>query len=177
MINQVPRLHVPMLAPADVIPHLGRGEAHWRMGYSAHALATTWFRHNGLPPAVSALLDRHDRFRGAELVDAILERKTDLRDGVRGASQTDLLAILGIGPGLAVAAVEGKVGETFGPLVPEWLTDNPDKRRRLSALAKALDVAGRDVSYQPDEVLTDGSGCCAAHRAGSAAAFPSVSTS
>jgi hypothetical protein len=51
------------------------------------------------------------------LVDAILERKTDLRDGVRGRSQTDLLAILGLDRNLAVAAVEGKVDESFGPLL------------------------------------------------------------
>ena len=146
MINQVPRLHVPMLAPTDVIPHLGRGAKHWRKGYSAHSLATTWFRHNGLPPAVKGLLDRHERFRGADLVDAILERKTDLRDGVPGRSQTDLLAILGVGRSLAIVAVEGKVGETFGPLVSEWLTESPNRRKRLTALAGVLGATGREIS-------------------------------
>jgi hypothetical protein len=128
-----------------VIPHLGKGQAHWRQGYSAHALATAWFMHNGLPPTVRALLDGHDRFRGAELVDAILERKTDLRDGVRGQSQTDLLAILGLGRNLAAAAVEGKVDESFGPLISEWLTDDPQKHSRLGALTKLLGTTGHEI--------------------------------
>jgi len=138
MIDRTPRLNVPMLNLCDVIPHLGRGSSHWRKGYSAHALASKWFRHNGLPPAVRAVFDGHPRFQGAELVDAILERKTDLRDGVRGSSQTDLLAILGVGHGLVVAAVEGKVDEPFGPLVSKWLTSDPHRQSRFSGLVKAL---------------------------------------
>jgi hypothetical protein len=155
MSVRTPRLHVPMLKPRDVIPHLGKGEAHWQAAFSAHALATTWFKANAFPPRVQAILDGHDRFRGAELVDAILERKTDLRDGVRGPSQTDLLAILGIGSALAIAAVEGKVEETFGQLVSEWLGDEPsvsvskgskDKQVRLGRLKNVLDLEQQDVS-------------------------------
>jgi hypothetical protein len=146
MIDSTPRLHVPMLSPADVIPHLAKRELHWRSGYSAHALATTWFRANGLPPAVRAVLETHHRFRGAELIDAILERKTDLRDGVRGQSHTDLLAILGLDRQLGIAAVEGKVDETFGPLVSEWLTIAPAKQARFNSMVQLLVPGGREVS-------------------------------
>jgi hypothetical protein len=88
----------------------------------------------------------HSRFRGAELVDAILERQTDLRDGVHGPSQTDLLAVLGLESTLAVLAVEGKVDESFGPLVSEWSTGNEPRRTRLQTLTKLLDLAGQDIA-------------------------------
>jgi hypothetical protein len=63
-----------------------------------------------------------------------------LRDGVRGPTQTDLLAILGRRDVLLVAAVEGKVDESFGPFVSEWLTDSPDRRNRLDMLSGLLGV-------------------------------------
>jgi hypothetical protein len=44
-------------------------------------------------------------------------------------------------------------------------------------LGDGLHCQSSGTSYQPDEVLTDGSGCCAALPARCAAAFPSVSTS
>jgi hypothetical protein len=143
-----------MLNPEDVVRHLAKGKAHWQEGYSAHALATTWFKHNGLPPTVRALLDSHDRFRSVELVDAVLERQTDLGDGIRGPSQTDLLAILGLGRELAVAAIEGKVDESFGPLVSNWLSaakasksSNAEstRERRLNGLKRLFGVEGREV--------------------------------
>jgi hypothetical protein len=43
--------------------------------------------------------------------------------------------------------------------------------------ASKLGRASKHISYQPDEVLTDKSGCCAVLPALCAAAFPSVSTS
>ena len=135
-----------MLKPDDVIPHLARRELHWREGHSAHALATTWFRGNGLPRAVCALFASHDIFRDAELVDAILERKTNLRDGVVGQSQTDLLGILGVGLGLAILAVEGKVEESFGPYVSEWMDNTPARTRRLGVMTSLFGVSGHDVS-------------------------------
>jgi hypothetical protein len=146
MIDRTPRLFLPMLKPEDVIPYLAKGEKHWRVGFSAHALATTWFAANGIPPAVHAVLQGHDRFRDAELVDGIFERKTCLQDDVRGESQTDLLAILGIGHELAVAAVEGKVDESFGPLVSQWLTEEPDKQHRMDKLVKTLEISNSDIS-------------------------------
>jgi hypothetical protein len=102
--------------------------------------------HNGLPTTVRSLLNRHRRFHGADLVDAIVERNTDLRDGISGQSQVDLLAILGIGPELAVAVVEGRVDESFGQLVAEWLTNDIDRQKRMEGLAKLLAVTGYDLS-------------------------------
>lgn len=123
------------------MPHLGKGAAHWKPGYSAHALASSWFAANGLPRSVRQLLDGSLAFAGAELLDAFFERSTDLGDGLRGPSQSDLLAVLGLGEALAVLAVEGKVRETFGPRVATWRSGSPTRSTRLVRLLDLLGVA------------------------------------
>jgi hypothetical protein len=46
-----------------------------------------------------------------------------------------------IGPDLAVMMVEGKVDESFGPLLEEWLRDASDgKRERLAFLQSTLGI-------------------------------------
>jgi hypothetical protein len=133
-MQKLPRIHVPLLTPEDVIPHLGK-PTHWKQGRSAKAVAESWFAANDIPPAVRAVLDQAEEYRGAELVDAWLERCVDLGDGQR-PTQTDLMAVLGIGDELAVLAVEAKVDESFGPTVDEWLVGASEaKLRRLSYLA------------------------------------------
>jgi len=132
-----PRLFVPLLEPEDVIRHLGKGVKHWKAGRSAHALANRWFTANGgIPSIVGASFKMHPVFSGARLVDGFLERSVDLPDGAR-PTQTDLLALLRLKHGLAVAAVEGKVDESFGPLISEWL-DKGGSKERLSMLCGML---------------------------------------
>ncbi len=97
-----------MRPPRDVIPHLARGEAHWRPGYSAHAAATSWFDANDLPPPVRTVLETNPKFAGTQLIDAFLERSTDLGDGYR-PSQTDILVLLGLPDEIAFMGVEAKV--------------------------------------------------------------------
>lgn len=131
---KLPRIHVPLLKPEDVIPHLGK-PTHWKEGRSAKAVAESWFWANDIPPPVRAALEQAPEYRGAELIDAWLERCVDLGDGQR-PTQTDLMAVLGIGDELAVLAVEAKVDESFGPTVEEWLAEASEaKRRRLDYLA------------------------------------------
>ena len=146
-----PRIAVPLLKPEDVIPHLGK-PTHWKQGRSAKAVADSWFQANGVPRKVRAVLEQSPELCGAELVDAWLERCTDLGDSRGSASQTDLLAVLGIGDELAVMAVEAKVTESFGPLVSEWLSDaGPGKTDRLQKLCALLgfDPANvGDLRYQ-----------------------------
>jgi hypothetical protein len=128
----IPRLHLPMRKPADVIPFLG-AEGHWEDGRSAKLIAETWFSANDLPERVSVTLRDVDRFAGAELIDAFLEKCTELGDGLT-PSQADLLAVVGLDGELAVMAVEGKVDESFGPLVSDWLRDTPPGQRCTSIL-------------------------------------------
>ena len=145
MAKAIPRIAVPLLKPEDVIPHLGK-PTHWKQGRSAKAVADSWFQANDLPPRVRAVLEQSPDFKGAELVDAWLERCTDLGDRRGSASQTDLLAVLGIGDELAVMGVEAKVTESFGPLVSEWIGNGSEgKEDRLQRLCLMLGFDPSDV--------------------------------
>ncbi len=134
---RIPRLHVPVTKPEDVIPHLAKQERHWRAGYSAYELAMAWTTANDFPPTIRDLLHGVEEYAGAELVDAFLERQVELGDG-RRPSQADLLAIVGLREGLAVIAVEGKVDEPFDKPVSEWNDGSPGKSFRLGSLCKTL---------------------------------------
>lgn len=134
------RIAVPLLAAADVIPHLGK-PSHWKQGRSAKALADCWFAADGLPKALKVLLVSSPELKGAELLDGWLERKTDLLDGCGAPSQTDLLALLSTREGLAVLAVEAKVDESFGERVCDWAADGSlRKTRRLAGLCERLGI-------------------------------------
>lgn len=142
---KLPRIHVPLLKPEDVIPHLGK-PTHWKQGRSAKAVADSWFRANDLPPRVRAVLEQAPELKGAELVDAWLERCTDLGDRRGSASQTDLLAVLGVGGELAVMGIEAKVTESFGPRVSEWIGNGSEgKEDRLRRLCDLLGFDRDDV--------------------------------
>jgi hypothetical protein len=146
----IPRLYVPVVEPEDVIRHLGKQEKHWKQGRSAHALASLWFAQNALPPRLRAVLDGHPAFQSAELVDAFLERKVDLKTEGR-PSQTDLLAIVSVGDGLVILAIEGKAGESFGKYVHEWRDGSDGKEARLGGLCKILGLspqAAMKLRYQ-----------------------------
>jgi hypothetical protein len=136
----IPRLYVPVLEPEDVVRHLGKQEEHWKEGRSAQALATAWFESNAFPPSIESVLRSNPVFQSAELIDAFMEREVDL--GSKGRpSQTDLLAIAGISDErLAIVAVEGKAGETFGERVAEWLDGSDGKQARLKGLCAILDL-------------------------------------
>lgn len=113
------RLHVPLRAPEDVIPHLG-APYHWKEGRSAKSLVDQWWAANDIPRSVCALLDQSSIWRSAELIDAFVERRTDLRDSRPSPSQSDLLALVGLKDELGVVAIEAKVDEGFDITVDEW---------------------------------------------------------
>lgn len=150
-MSRIVRIAVPLRAAEDVIPHLGKAY-HWKQGRSAKSLADCWFQANAVPPAVGGVLAQSPDLAGAELVDAWLERQTDLGDGRASPSQTDLLALLGRGDELIVLGIEAKVDESFGPLVDEWLADGSNgKRKRLENLCALLGIvpeAAGDLRYQ-----------------------------
>lgn len=133
----IPRINLPMLDPEEVVRHLGAPH-HYVDGRSAKLIATTWFSANGLPTMVRHTLATEERFSSAELIDGFLERSIDLGDG-RRPSQADVLAIIGVGPNIGVMTVEGKVNESFGPYVAEWIKDRTlGKMRRLNKICATL---------------------------------------
>jgi hypothetical protein len=146
------RIHLPMRRPEDVIPHLGKGELHWREGYSAKAVCESWFNANDVPFSVRRVLENAEEYQGAQLIDAWLERCTYLPWGRGNPTQTDLLAVLGIGDELALLAIEAKVKESFGPYVKDWLAEGGDNRaERLHGLCDLLDLnteAAFELRYQ-----------------------------
>jgi hypothetical protein len=132
----VRRLHVPLLKPEDVIPHLAKQEAHWRTGYSAQELAVAWSNAgNDFPQTVRKALNTAPEYVDAEFVDGFFEREVELGSPGRN-SETDLMAIAGLHDGLAIIAVEGKVEESFAEFVADW-NGTPGKQRRLDGLCES----------------------------------------
>ena len=73
---------------------------------------------------------------------AMPEYCVDLPGGSR-PSQNDIFVVGRIGDELAVIMVEGKVDESFGPLLGDWLKDaSPGKKQRLEFLQTTLGLSG-----------------------------------
>ena len=131
------RLHVPLIEPEDVIPHLAKQELHWKSGYSAKELAISWANgSNDFPKAVRRALRTAPEYAEAELIDGFFEREVELGSAGRN-SQTDLMVVAGLRDELGIVAVEGKVEESFADLVQEW-NNTPGKQTRLSILCETL---------------------------------------
>ena len=141
----------PITRPEDVIPHLARGERHWKKGRSAYELANAWVEAGGFPNEVSVVLDMIPAFAGATLIKGLFEKETDLETPGR-PSQTDLLALCRCAAGVGVIGVEGKVDEPFGDLVRNWMSDGSlGKKRRLAHLLEKLGLEQEqvmDIRYQ-----------------------------
>jgi hypothetical protein len=126
-------------------------EKHWKDGRSAKMLAEAWeSAAPNLPPELS------DAFAGTpfETFDPVLaipEYEVDLPGG-RRSSQNDLFVLGRIDGELAVLVIEGKVDESFGPLLSEWLRSaSSGKRRRLAFLQETLgldEAPMDDLRYQ-----------------------------
>lgn len=146
----ISRFHVPVKSPEDVKPHLGK-PSHYKPDRSAWCMANHWTRANDLPPLIRLTLDTCPALQGAELIEAFFEREVSLRDAGR-PSQTDLLAVLGVGGELVVMSVEGKVDESFGKTVGEELAKASSTKRarieRLLALFGVPENAALGLRYQ-----------------------------
>lgn len=111
-------------------------ELHWKTGYSARTLAHSWEAARGLPAEVDEALGG-----GCELLLAIPEHKVALPGG-GAASQCDVFALARRAGSTIAIAVEGKVEESFGPLLSEWqATPSQGKTTRLAAI---LSLLGRE---------------------------------
>ena len=118
--------------PEDWQQFLAQPDKHWRAGYSAWALAHCWEAAAGLPAEIEKLLvsstttDLHD----VELLIALPEYAVDLPGGDQ-ASMNDVFVLGRTSAGTVTIMVEGKVNESFGPLVKDWGPDSsPVKKER-----------------------------------------------
>jgi hypothetical protein len=143
--GSIGRVNVPLLAPNDIVRHLGAPH-HWQEGRSAKCLIDQWWTANGIPKSVYGLLEHAGEWRGAELIDAFAERKTSLDDGRPSHPQSDLLAIVGIENRLGVIAIEAKVDEGFDKTIDDWgKVDSAGKRKRLAGLCVPLGLNPEQV--------------------------------
>ena len=142
---------VPTSGVADWKKLLADPDKHWREGYSAHALATRWQTAHGFPPEISALLATQPVLAETQMLLGIPEHKVPLPGGAR-ASQTDLWVLGRTRDELVSMAIEGKVRESFGPTLTEWMTDETSgKTARWSAVCSLLGLSencDRSLRYQ-----------------------------
>jgi Domain of unknown function (DUF6946) len=138
------RIYVPSDGPESWRGFLADPEKQWKAGYSARMLAERWESGPGtLPPEIDALLASHGDFANGprELLIALPEHKVALPGGGR-ETQTDVFALVGLADGTLSLAVEGKVNESFGPMIGDWLVDaSQGKRTRLAYLCGLLGCA------------------------------------
>lgn len=127
------KFYVPTSGPQSWQSLLADPIKHWSTGYSARTLAYSWETANGLPPEIRSLFTLD-----AQLLIAIPEHKVSLGDAGR-KSQSDLFAIVKADNRTIATAVEGKVNESFGPMVRDWFV-NPSagKQKRLAFLCELL---------------------------------------
>ncbi len=146
-MSVIRRLHAPLYRPEDVIPHLGAPH-HWKEGRSAKSLIDMWWNANALPPSITRILDQAPEWRNAELIDAFVERCTDLEDGRPSHSQSALLTLVGLENGLGIIGIEAKVDEGFDVTVKDWLSKVSDgKRTRLAKLCALFGLSAEDVLH------------------------------
>jgi len=126
-------------------------ETQWREGFSAHALATRWQSAGGFPPEIVSLLASQPAFVGVQMLLGIPEHKVPLPGGAR-ASQTDLWVLGRTPENLVSIAVEGKVRESFGPTLQDWMLDQSEgKATRWKSLCDLLGLSvdcDRSLRYQ-----------------------------
>lgn len=118
-------------------------EHHWRKGYSARSLAFCWESCPGaFPQEVKQTLATSPHLAGLEMLLAIPEHKVPLPGG-RAASQNDIWILGKRSSELVSMAVEGKVAESFGQNITDWLsgTPSPGRLERLNFLCSTLGIS------------------------------------
>jgi hypothetical protein len=147
-VNPNGTVFVPSRGVSSWQERLADPAGHWRTGFSARAMAHAWEAASGWPPEIAVLLDA--ACGPCQPLMVLPEWQTALPGGRRN-SQSDALLIASRGDGLIVAAIEGKVDESFGPTVADWLTEaSAGKATRLAFLCERLGLSGEtgDLHYQ-----------------------------
>ena len=137
------RCYIPSDGPDSWRKFLAAPAEQWRTGYSAKTLAHCWEADDGLPSEIVSLIKTVPRYEDEEpkLLLAVPEWKVPLPGG-RAKSQNDVMALIGVGRDLMIAAVEGKVSEPFGETIGKWYAKPSDgKTERLRYLCDLLGTA------------------------------------
>ena len=138
----------PLTKPEDWQQFLADPEKHWRDGFSAKSLAFVWQNAQGFPPKVKSVFDKSaiKQVHSIELLMGFPEYKVPLPGGAH-ASQNDIFLLCSSEDGLLPIMVEGKVEESFGPLVEEWLNERHLlTHERLEYLTGILNLKNKDIN-------------------------------
>jgi hypothetical protein len=132
-------------------------QKHWKIGYSAERLATTWrVRPTDFPDQVKSVFKTSPLFSNSEFIIGIPEHKVPLKAGGR-ASQNDIWLLAKIGNEFVSVAVEGKVHESFDKTLKEWYHRDENTAGRLKrfeylcdllALQGKCSIEDRSLRYQ-----------------------------
>lgn len=144
----VNKIYIPATKPEDWKQFLAEPEKHWSNGYSAKCLAYSWQEADGFPAEVKNAFkgSQYDILQNLEILFAIPEYKVNLPGGGH-ASQNDLFVLAKTNEQLITIMVEGKVSESFGPLVSEWYqSPSAGKKKRLEYLCKILNLDKEKIS-------------------------------
>ena len=136
------RILIPTKSVEDWRGLLADPIKQWKIGYSAYATAKCWEEADGLPLEVAQILGSK-----SALLLAIPEHKVPLAGGSRD-SQCDVFALVRRADKTVAVSVEGKVNETFGPTVGEWLK-NPSSGK-VARLTSICDMLGVDYPPRPE---------------------------
>jgi hypothetical protein len=137
------RIYVPTSSLEDWRMGLAAPDRQWKQGYSAYELAHCWENAKGFPREVETLFTQSPflRFAEIELLIALPECEVAIPGGKRG-SHSDLFVLAKGADGQLVSiAVEGKVSESFGPMLSGWNREgSPGKEKRLTYLQSILNL-------------------------------------
>jgi hypothetical protein len=140
-------IYIPSKSVDDWKQFLAQPNRQWKNGYSAKSLATCWQNANGIPKKIKQVFWKNDgdEFKDIEMLIGIPEYKVDLPGAERG-SQNDLFVLARTSKELFPIMVEGKVSESFGPLVSEWKRDmSLGKQERLKYLCDLLNLNIKNI--------------------------------
>jgi hypothetical protein len=131
----------PTQAAGDWKSLLADPEKQWKTGFSARTLAHCWEEAQGFPSSATAALNKpNGPFTSIKPLLIFPEHQVPLPGG-RAASQCDIWILAKDDRDLVSIAVEGKVAETFGPTVKEWMMNaSSRKKERIQFLQSKLEL-------------------------------------
>jgi len=145
------RVYIPSKKAEDWKQFLADPEKQWRRGYSARTLAHCWQDADGIPNHVKKVLCQATELTDLEALIVIPEYQVPLPGGAR-PSQNDIWVLGRTEKDLVSIAVEGKVGEPFGPTIGEWGPNSSGgKKERYNFLCSVLGLdtePPEDIRYQ-----------------------------
>lgn len=128
--------------PEDWQLQLAEPNKQWKSGHSAKALAYCWMEAGGFPSSVKSVFQKskYNIFKDIDFLAGFVEHKVPLPGGVR-PSQNDIFVLAKNKKDVVAIAVEGKVSESFGETIRDWLKDeSKGKKTRLKFLSELLQL-------------------------------------